>query len=388
MLASMSKTRVLFEAGPMADIKKTGVGYYVDHLVSNLGMHSHDQLRLTGFYFDLLNRNHKQPPAYQGVDYMKIWLMPGKLLSICRRFGFQPFLEFFTLQRADLVLFTNYVSLPRLRGGKTGLIIYDLSFLDHPEYMQSVNLSYLQKFCPPSIQSADLIITISEFTKARLLHHYPNLKADVVITPIPPAPLTHPVRELSENIQSMGVSPKKYLLYLGTIEPRKNIEALVESYALLPKSIQDEYALVLAGGKGWKDEAILAAIEKHRANGLQIIQTGYISDDEKSALYANASLFIMPSHYEGFGMPILEAMQYEIPVAVSDIPVFHEVAGEAVVYFNKDDTQNIADVVQNVLKDIDKQHTLVKLGAKQLQTFSWQQNAALVGDAITRTIKK
>ena len=139
----MSKPKILFEAGPMMDIKKTGVGYYVDYLVRNLGRDHGDTLELVGYYFDFLNRNHKQAPEISGVRFKKISLIPGKLLSLTRRFKFQPPLGMFTREPADIVLFTNYVSLPVSSHKKVAVVIYDLGFLDHPEYTQSVNLAYM-----------------------------------------------------------------------------------------------------------------------------------------------------------------------------------------------------------------------------------------------------
>jgi glycosyltransferase involved in cell wall biosynthesis len=363
----------------MMDLHKTGVGYYTEHLISNLAKYHGADMQLTGYYFDFLSHNHKQPPALPWTKFKKISLVPGKLLSVCRRLHFQPPLEAFTAARSDALLFTNYVSLPTFSKRPAALCIYDLSFLDHPQYLQSVNLAYLQRFCPPSIKRADLIITISEFTKKRLQHHYPGLAAKIIVTPIPPAPIdsqaAHPI---DSELLAKGVQPGKYLLYLGTIEPRKNIQNLVRAYALLPDGIRKEYSLVLAGGKGWKDEEILQEIQRQTSAGAHIIQTGYISNEQKHALYKHAASFVLPSHYEGFGMPILEAMQHNTPVVVSDIPIFHEVAGDAAEFFDKDDPQDIANHIVHVLRDPALQNTLKKRAVRQLAAFSWKENAAEV----------
>ena len=173
----------------MADKKKTGVGYYVEQLVGSLADNHSNSLKLTGYYFDLLNRNGSIPNAPHTVRFRKIKLMPGKLISVCRRLGFQPPLELFTRTHGDITLFTNFVSLPMLRRSKVVLIVYDLGFLDEPQYTQKINLAFLQRFCPPSIRQADTIITISEFTESRLRHYFPDLKANIIVTPIPPPPI-------------------------------------------------------------------------------------------------------------------------------------------------------------------------------------------------------
>jgi glycosyltransferase involved in cell wall biosynthesis len=303
-------------------------------------------------------------------------------LSFCRRLGFQPSLGFFVHATSDAVIFTNYVSLPVSRKRKTALIIYDLGFLDVPEYTQAKNLRFLQRFCPPSIRRADVIITISEFTKSRLQHHFPGLSADIVVTPIPPIDETIRQPSLSNGLKEKGIQKGKYILYLGTIEPRKNLEKLITAYGALGSKIRQSYALVLAGGQGWKDEGILAAVAEQQANGMNIILTGYVPEEEKNALYANAACFILPSHYEGFGMPAFEAMQHDVPVALSDIPVFREVAGDAAVYFDKDSSGDMADKLAALINDKALCKKLIRNGRERLLAFSWQENADKVYKAL------
>lgn len=378
------KQRVVFEATPMVDTKKTGIGYYVDYLIRALA--DTDQLELEGYYFDFLGRNHKQSPTIPHTKFHKISLIPGKLLSLTRRLGWQPPLELFSRSSADITLFTNYVSLPTLKKTKVALVVYDLSYLDHPEFTQEKNLDFLNTFCSDSIRKADLIITISEFTKQRIIELFPNLSAEIVVTPIPPLPVTQ--SNVDDSIlDAHRLTAQHYILYLGTIEPRKNIEKLIEGYVQLSASIRSKYPLVLAGGKGWKDESIRAAIETYRAQGHTIITTGYITDTEKNSLYRNATCYILPSHYEGFGMPVLEAMQYQLPVVVSDIPVFHEVAGKAAAYFDKDDAASIADTLERVVTDELYRKLLVAAQQAELDKYSWRSNADIVVGAFDTLTK-
>ncbi len=370
----------------MVDHHKTGIGYYVDLLVRALGLS--EKITLEGYFFDFMNSNRKTAPKISNVLFRKLWLVPGKILSVTRRLGFQPPLELFTSTKdCNVVFYTNYVSLPTLRKRKKALAVYDLGFLDCPEFMGPVNLSYLQRFCPPSIMSADLIVTISEFTKQQLRRHFPGLQADIVVTPIPPLELdVQNDRALPKRLRDMGIQKNGYILYLGTIEPRKNIKRLVEAYAELPEAIRAKYALVLAGGKGWKDEEIMEVIRQKQAEGVVILQTGYISDEEKTTLYAHARCFTLLSHYEGFGMPILEAMQHHIPTLVSDIPVFHEVAGAAARYCSKDDTTAITVALDAILTDEQLRQQLVAAGPQQLASFSWERNATAIENAFSQLI--
>lgn len=379
------KQRILFEATPMVDTQKTGIGYYVDYLIRSLA--DTNELELEGYYFDFLGRNHKQAPAIPHTKFHKISLIPGKLLSVTRRFRWQPPLEVFSRSPSDVTLFTNYVSLPTLRNTKVALVVYDLSYLDHPEFIQEKNLAFLNAFCSDSIQKADLIITISEFTKQRIVGRFPNITANVVVTPIPPVPLEkYPPDDTI--LAKHDLKPHQYILYLGTIEPRKNIEKLIKGYSLLPNDIRNTYPLVLAGGKGWKDASIRATIEAYRTRGCTIVTTGYITDETKDSLYRNASCYTLPSHYEGFGMPVLEAMQHSVPVAVSDIPVFHEVAGKAAAYFDQNNPSAIAETISRILTDIPYRNSLIAAQQSELNKYSWSTNAQVVTTAFKGLTKR
>lgn len=379
----MAKTRVLFEAGPMVESKKTGIGYYVEYLIKSIA--DTGKVDLEGYYFNFIGRNKLIPPRLANSRFRRIRFIPGKLLSLTRRFGWQPPLELLVRSSAEIVLFTNYVSLPVSdKKKKVALVVYDLSFIDHPNYTEERNLAYLESFAKTSIYRADLIITISEFTRDRLRSLFPAITCPIVVTPIPPAlsQAKDPINP-SEDLSKFSLSKKQYILYLGTIEPRKNIERLILAYARLPKNISDKYPLVLAGGKGWRDEKILQTIKHHVQAGYNIKTTGYISEREKATLYKNAWCFVMPSIYEGFGMPILEAMQFSTPTAVSDIPVFREVAGDATLYFNPNDPVDISKALERLISD-KKLHVQLSTAQKQiLKKYSWSKNADLVVDAFT-----
>lgn len=374
------KFKILFDAGPPTDANKTGVGYYVEQLFTSLSQYHSNELDLYGYYFSFLGRGNAKSSKY--FKLRRIRLLPGKLLNISRRLGFQPYLELLVPSKYDAVVFTNYVMLPTYRKMKKIVVVYDLCYLDHPEFLQNANLAFLNKFALKSIQNADSIITISNFTKDRILHHYPALTNNIIVTPIPPIEYKLNKTELPERLSAMGIKKHKYILYIGTIEPRKNITNLVKAYSLLDKSLAASYSLVLAGGKGWKDGEILLEIENQKALGLDIVLTGRVSENEKSALYNNAKCLVQPSHYEGFGMPILEAMQNGLPVAVSNIPVFHEVAGNASIYFDQNNPQDIASKISSLLIDKSLVTSLKHSSVDKLSSMSWKDNADKVFDAL------
>jgi len=375
-------SRILIEASPMTDQNKSGVGYFVERLISSLAT-LQNQYEIQGYYFNFLKMNKETLPQINGLKLHRIWLIPGKLISLFRRLGFQPYLEFFTKTDAEYLIFTNYVALPLLNKKiKKALIVYDMCFMDHPNYVQQVNLTYLNKFCPRSIKNANLIITNSNFTKSRIEYYFPNLKTPILVTPIPPVKKSIKAKTPSNRLKNLNIHADKYILCVGTVEPRKNIINLIKAYSGLGQNLQNKYSLVLAGGKGWNDEEIWKEIKNYQSKGLKIITTGYITEDEKDYLYRHAACFVLPSHYEGFGMPILEAMQYKIPSAISDIPVFREIAGEGALYFNKEVPDDIGLKINHLLTDSVTRSRLIDKALIQLKDYSWNKNVNNIVSAL------
>jgi glycosyltransferase involved in cell wall biosynthesis len=367
------KLKVLFDAGPLVNGQKSGVGYYSYQLIEALAANYPDELELVGHYFNFLSRKSPELPQAANIRYKQSHLLPGKVLALLRRVGLQLPFDLLIRSRGDVALFTNFVSLPTILPTKKVIAIHDLCFADHPEYLQVANRSFLKRFVPASIKKAALIITISKFTQQAIQKHYHVADDRFLITPIAPVKPAKSVR------RPAGLAvPKKYILFVSTLEPRKNYISLARAYSLLPSELKAEYGLVLAGGYGWQTAEPLAEINLLKEAGDNIIVTGYISDSARAYLYQNAALLVMPSHYEGFGMPILEAMSYGVPTAISDIQVFHEVAGSAAAYFNQDDIDDIAACLMQVLKNPQRQKELITRGRAHLKNYDWQKVAAEV----------
>lgn len=376
--------KILFNARPMVDSNRSGIGRYTTQLIIHLAKNYESDVQLVGYYFNFLGRKKVIiPETNKNVQFIEI-----KLTPLLIKLGFLPYVEQFVRGKFDLMLFTNFIAFPSIRKTPKIDIIYDLSFFDHPEFTQEKNLANLTKFVPPSIERSDALITISDFTKSRINHYFPDYTKPVLVTPIPPDTILNDTNaELQERLTKLGISKKAYILYLGTIEPRKNIGSLIEAYAALPIETQNKYSLVLAGGKGWKDEEILNKVNLLQKDGKNIVLTGYVTDEERNSLYANASVYVLPSHYEGFGMPVLEAMSYRVPVAASDIPVFHEVGGDAIAYFNKDDQGDITKTLQAVLTDEDLQKSLITKSTEKLKANNWDKISGDVYDLIKQLVK-
>jgi glycosyltransferase involved in cell wall biosynthesis len=255
-----------------------------------------------------------------------------------------------------------------------------MCFLRHPEYVEEKNRAFLQKVALKSIKRADLIITISSFTKQEIidLTHTPEKKILVIDIPVDRSRFLPEHNRGPARLEERYGITKKYILTLGTVEPRKNIQLLIASYCLLPKEVRDTYSLVIAGKQGWKTSSLYLLIKQRRSQGFDIITTDYIDNEDTSTLYRNASAYAITTFYEGFGMPLLEALHCGVPTVATDIPVLREVAGEYSCLWSDFDPVHFRDQLLNILTDPELSRRLSENAAAQADRFSWDRTAKIV----------
>jgi glycosyltransferase involved in cell wall biosynthesis len=201
---------------------------------------------------------------------------------------------------------------------------------------------------PQAIRTAHSVVTVTERVKAELMKEYSLSAEQVIVVPLVPRLSAQPDMNIIDKLQlELGA----YILFVGAIEPRKNLVNLVAAYELLPSEVRDKYPLVLVGPLSWKNEELLAKLDDAKAKGANIIMPGYVTEPEKAALFANAATFVLPAVYEGFGIPPMEAMSVGTPVVASDLPVTHEVLGDAGYYMDQNDPQSIANAITKVVDD-------------------------------------
>lgn len=364
---------ILFDANPLAASGKSGVGYYTSRLIAALAAEYPNEIVLIGHYYDFLGRKKDLDlPQAANITYCTTRVLPGKFFNGLRRYlRVQVPLEILARCRADVLLFPNFSIGPSLFSKPRVVTIHDLYFTVHPEHINANNIDFLQKFVPRAVAQAELILAVSENTKQTIVATYHEPVEKILVTPIPP-PLPVIVAEdvLQQTLHGLGIK-KNYLLFVGNLEPRKNLIALIAAYQQLPADLRNNYSLVLAGGKGWNDGGITAAITQAQQAGDDIITPGYVSDAQKFALYQAATIMALPSHDEGFGMQILEAMSYGVPAAVSDIAVFHEVAQGAAAYFDQTNPAAIAACLEQLLATPSLRTELAQKGRHVLTHYKW-----------------
>jgi glycosyltransferase involved in cell wall biosynthesis len=244
-------------------------------------------------------------------------------------------------------------------------VIYDLSFVLHPEFSADLNSRFLNKQTKLAAERATKIITISQNSKNEIVDHYQVSAEDVsIIYPIIDAAEFHPrtAEEIKTVRAKYGVFGK-YILFVGNIEPRKNLASLLRAYSMLdPEQLQD-YSLLLVGAKGWKDGEIHDLITDLQRKGLKVVQpTGYVTDEDMPALVSGASIFTYVSRYEGFGIPPVEAMFCGTPVISSDNSSLPEAVGKAALMVNAEDIQEISNAIKKLLGSPALQKELVEAG--------------------------
>jgi len=181
--------------------------------------------------------------------------------------------------------------------------------------------------------------------------------------------LTKPSKNLPE-----GLEPKSYLLYVGTIEPRKNLVGLLRSYEMLSEKLQKKYPLVIVGAKGWNTGKIWRVLKSLKSKE-NIKFMGFLPDPILAKLYQEATVFVYPSLYEGFGLPVLEALNYGLPVVTSNCSSLPEVTGETAALIDPTDNKSIARPIQRLLGDSSARSDLGKKGKIQARKFSWEKAA-------------
>lgn len=290
------------------------------------------------------------------------------------------------------VLWMPMHNAPLIRRKKLKVIttIHDLAYKYFPDNFPKKDLLELNLLGNWAIKNSDKIIAVSESTKKDILKFYPKIKEDKikVIYHGFDADLfqKETPKEKSEKIlRSYKLKTKNYILYVGALQPRKNLKVLVDAFNLykrekyaesnhFSKEKGKELKLVLAGGKAWLWKEIIESIKKSPYRE-DIIVTGTIPFEEIAVLYKNAELFVFPSLYEGFGIPILEAFAAGIPVICSQNSSLPEAGGKAVRYFDSSSSSDLCRKIEEVLESDDLAKKLVERGRDQIQNFSWDKCA-------------
>jgi len=274
---------------------------------------------------------------------------------------------------------------------RTVVTVLDLSIVRYPETHPDIRVKLVNRYFETGIRKAVRIITISQFTAMELMAYTGISQDKIDVIYLAANEYFKPLdRTQVERYKTEKGLPEEYILFVGTVEPRKNLDVLLRAYAQLPHNIQRKYPLIIAGNKGWQiDRSPFDKIKKLVEDlelGENIIFTGYVYDQELSHLYCGASIFVYPSIYEGFGLPPLEAMACGIPVISSNAASLPEVVGDAGKLVDPCDCDSWAESILRLLSDVELRKEFSHRGLQQAANFSWDRCARQTLDTYQRAV--
>ena len=370
--------RIAFDISPAAENVKTGIGFYITNIIEELK----NNYTNNEYLFNLMcfrNRKKKVENLSSLINSSNchLQIQTGNI-SIYRNLSqvFPIPYSFLFKKKADVHHFWNYflpLGVPR----KKIVTVYDMVYMACPETMYKNNKYTLDFTVKRSCRRADSIVTISEFSKNEIIKYLDIDPKKISVIPCGiDTRLFFPINEddVITSVKRKFNIQGDYFLYLGTLEPRKNLVRLIQAYKIVKQRYPDSPKLVLAGKPGWLYEGIFIEIDKQKLNN-EIINLDYVSNENRNPLICGATGFLFPSLYEGFGMPPLEAMACGIPVLTSNVSSLPEVVGDAAIKVDPLNVEEIANGIEHLFLDNETRKILSSKGLKRTQYFSWEKSA-------------
>ncbi|MFH1292443.1 MAG: glycosyltransferase family 1 protein [bacterium] len=360
---------------------RTGIGEYTGELLD--AIFSNDQKNQYFLFYNSRQEVSKNIPDWKQENVQTTsthW--PNKLFNSSVKFLKRPRLDKLICHcdkafQLDIFFSPNLNFTALSKKTKHVLTIHDLSFEFYPEFY-TIKQRLWHKFINPKKQceQADLILTPSENTKKDIINYY-KIDSEKIKTIYPGLSKVKKNNESPVNyddIKKKYSLPDKFILFLGTVEPRKNIIGLIEAFEKAHNLLPDNCYLVIAGAPGWKNKAIHEYAEKSKyKNYIKLI--GYIDPKDKAVIYSLADIFIYPSFYEGFGFPVLEAMNAGTPVITSNRSSLPEISGNSAYLVNPNKSTEIAQAMVELIKQEKLREYFKNKGLEQAKKFNWQKTA-------------
>jgi glycosyltransferase involved in cell wall biosynthesis len=260
--------------------------------------------------------------------------------------------------------------------GPTVITAHDLSWIRFPEMHPAERVKLMNRVFPRSLEQAAHVVTDAEFTRQEIIEHFGVAPDRITSIPLAARDNFHPrsEEECRSVLAPQALSYRSYILCVGTLEPRKNLELMIRAYAGMPPAFRSRWPLVLAGMKGWLTSSLESVMKDLVASG-EVRPLGFVSEDDLAVLYAGASMLVYPSLYEGFGLPPLEAMRSGTPVIVSNRSTLPEVVGDAGVLIDPHDVDGLRDAVLRLTEDSEHWTARHHASLRQASLFSWARCA-------------
>jgi glycosyltransferase involved in cell wall biosynthesis len=361
---------------------KVGIGEYAFELLKQFEKFQISSVRCAQdknfkFQIYLKNKPNKDlPEEGEGWEYRIV--KPGTFWT---QFGLP--MDLYTNKKRPHVFFSPTHYGPRFSPIPTVVSVMDLSYVHYPYLFTKKDLYQLKSWTAYSVKGASRVITISQSSRNDIINYYklPEEKVNVVYPGIKQGSGFRDGSLNMENIRNKYNILGRYILFVGTIQPRKNITSLIQAFAKISKLDSQrskieggDLNLVIVGKKGWLYEETMDAPKKFGVEK-EVRFLDFVNDEDLPSLYKHAECFVLPSLYEGFGLPVLEAMKYGCPVVTSNVSSLPEAGGDAALYFDPEDIEDIAKTLQKVVNDQDLRSEMIKKGHAQVDRFSWKKAA-------------
>lgn len=257
------------------------------------------------------------------------------------------------------------------------LVVHDLAFLHYPQFISLPQRWYYRFFTPGFLKKAKAIVTVSAFTRNDLVERYkiPVTKISVIGGAARKNFIPLPWLE-KESVKEQYADGKEYFLFIGGIHPRKNLITLLKAFSLFKKWQHSNMKLLIAGRLAWQFDDLLEKLKTYKYRN-DVVMLGYLSDEQLESITASAYALVYPSWLEGFGLPLLEAMQSEIPVIASNAGSLPEIGGDAALYASPSDPEALAKHMLSLYKDENLRISRIEAGKSQAARFDWDDSAAL-----------
>ena len=268
------------------------------------------------------------------------------------------------------------------------IVVHDIGIIHQPQFYKKTHVLFYKRYIPKFLNKAKRVATVSQFSKDDLIKHYkvsPE-KIDVVYSAVKKIfrPLSF---EDQQATKDQYTEAKEYFIYAGAIHPRKNLVNLLKAFSVFKKRQQSNMKLVLAGRMAWKNDAFTRLLRTYKYRN-DIVLTGYIEETELVKLIASSYALVYPSLFEGFGVPVLEAMQCHVPALTSKNSSMEEIAAGAGVFFDPADYQDMADKLMLVYKDESLRSSMIEKGKTIAAQYSWKRTAELLWESVLKTVPK
>lgn len=374
--------RVTIDTSPILP-KPSGIGFYVVKLLEEIAQLVTEQTAHPAIAFEpmyqislkqALRGNFAAPQPLPNYPNLRYFPLPVKVTNLLMRYPklfLPPFEAMFGF--GDIFHGTNYTVFP-LRRSRKVMTIYDLTFIKYPHYSNAVVQAYADRV-RRCLKWTDLVLTISHSSKRDIVELLGVAEERVVVTHLASRYSVADAgrREIAPTIAGFPLD-RPFILFVSTIEPRKNLLGLLEAFDHLKKTQQIPHDLVLVGQKGWLYAEIFQRIDRSVYREA-IHHLDYLSNTEVADFYRYADVFVYPSHYEGFGLPVLEAMTLGCPVVCSDNSSLPEVAGDAAILVDASEAMQLAAGIGKIVGDRAFRDALIQKGLLQAQKFTWRSTA-------------